>query len=92
MKHNLPDEVRVDSDGPIRIVTLNRPEERNAINTAMSNLIGSAATDLLAGQRLRLRIERSGTLAVPFFELDESDAVGAIEHNDRVRPLIGEER
>lgn len=32
MKYELPDAVRVESDGPIRIVTLSRPEQLNAIN------------------------------------------------------------
>ena len=32
MKYDLPDVIRVDSDGPIRIVRLNRPEQLNAIN------------------------------------------------------------
>ena len=33
--YDLPDELRVEADGPIRIVTLNRPEERNPASTAM---------------------------------------------------------
>jgi enoyl-CoA hydratase/carnithine racemase len=32
MKYNLPDVVRVEADGPIRIVTLSRPDQLNAIN------------------------------------------------------------
>jgi enoyl-CoA hydratase len=32
MKYDVPDEIRVDSDGPVRIVTLNRPEMFNAVN------------------------------------------------------------
>jgi enoyl-CoA hydratase len=32
MKYDLPDVVRVESDGPVRIVRLNRPEQLNAIN------------------------------------------------------------
>lgn len=33
--YGLPNEILVDADGPIRIVTLNRPEERNPASTAM---------------------------------------------------------
>jgi enoyl-CoA hydratase/carnithine racemase len=32
MKYELPDAVRVEADGPVRIVRLNRPEQLNAIN------------------------------------------------------------
>jgi enoyl-CoA hydratase/carnithine racemase len=32
---SLPDEIRVDADGPLRVVTLHRPEQRNAVNEAM---------------------------------------------------------
>src|SRR4051794_41897976 len=32
MNYDLPDVVRVESDGPVRIVRLSRPEQLNAIN------------------------------------------------------------
>lgn len=32
MKYDLPEAIRVDDDGPVRIVRLNRPEQLNAIN------------------------------------------------------------
>jgi len=32
MDYSLPDEVRVESDGPVRIVRLSRPEQLNAVN------------------------------------------------------------
>ena len=32
MQYDLPDVVRVDADGPVRIVHLNRPEQLNAVN------------------------------------------------------------
>lgn len=32
MEYDLPDVIRVDADGPVRIVTLSRPEQLNAIN------------------------------------------------------------
>lgn len=35
MGYDLPDEVTVRSDGPVRIVTLNRPDALNAVNEAM---------------------------------------------------------
>lgn len=33
--YGLPDELKVEADGPVRIVTLNRPDERNPASTAM---------------------------------------------------------
>ncbi|WP_395649767.1 enoyl-CoA hydratase/isomerase family protein [Brevundimonas sp.] len=33
--YDAPDEIRVEVDGPVRIVTLNRPDERNAVSKAM---------------------------------------------------------
>jgi enoyl-CoA hydratase len=35
VKYDLPDEIVIEERGPIRIVTLNRPEARNAINKSM---------------------------------------------------------
>jgi enoyl-CoA hydratase/carnithine racemase len=32
MKYDLPDVIRVEADGPVRIIRLNRPEQLNAIN------------------------------------------------------------
>lgn len=32
MKYDLPDVIRVEADGPVRVVRLNRPEQLNAIN------------------------------------------------------------
>lgn len=32
---SLPDEIRLTADGPVRIVTLHRPDDRNAVNSAM---------------------------------------------------------
>ena len=35
MAYNLPEELLVESDGPVRIVTMNNPEHRNAFNDAL---------------------------------------------------------
>lgn len=35
MRYDLPNEIRVDEDGPVRIVRLNRPEQLNATNPAL---------------------------------------------------------
>ena len=34
-EYDLPDEVRVESDGPVRIVRLSRPQQLNAVNEAL---------------------------------------------------------
>jgi enoyl-CoA hydratase len=39
MKYDLPDELTVTSDGPVRIVTLNRPEHLNAVNDALEHAL-----------------------------------------------------
>src|SRR6266567_3180902 len=33
--YDMPDEIRVAADGPIRIITLNRPDNLNAVNDAL---------------------------------------------------------
>jgi enoyl-CoA hydratase/carnithine racemase len=33
--YDMPDEIRVEADGPLRIITLNRPDELNAVNDAL---------------------------------------------------------
>src|SRR5260221_12902172 len=35
MKYNLPEELQVRAEAPIRIVTLNRPEARNAVDKTL---------------------------------------------------------
>jgi enoyl-CoA hydratase len=35
VNYDLPDEVRIESDGPVRIITLNRPERLNAVNNTV---------------------------------------------------------
>ena len=42
--YDLPDEVLVEADGPIRIVRLNRPDELNATN----HVLHKGLADLLA--------------------------------------------
>ena len=39
MKYELPDELTVTAKGPIRIVTINRPEARNAVNKALHHAL-----------------------------------------------------
>lgn len=48
----------------------------------MSNLVGADSVELRAGLRLRVRIERTTTFAVPFFEIDEDEG-NSLEHAAR---------
>lgn len=52
--YGLPDEIRVEADGPIRIVTLNRPEERNPASTAMLFALTELAKALNADAEARV--------------------------------------
>jgi enoyl-CoA hydratase len=48
MTYNLPDELRVAADGPVRIVTINRPEHRNAVNAALHRALAQVWRQLSA--------------------------------------------
>jgi enoyl-CoA hydratase len=54
--YDLPDELIVDGEGPIRIVTLNRPEDRNPASTAMLFGLTKLARDLAADKEARVVI------------------------------------
>ena len=51
--YDLPDEIRVEADGPVRIVTLNRPEDRNPASTAMLFALTDLARRLDADEDAR---------------------------------------
>ncbi len=51
--YSLPDEIRVEADGPVRIVTLNRPEDRNPASTAMLFALTDLARRLDADEDAR---------------------------------------
>ena len=51
--YDLPDEICVEADGPIRIVTLNRPEDRNPASTAMLFALTDLARALNADTEAR---------------------------------------
>ena len=55
MHYDLPDVIRVEADGPVRIVRLNRPEQLNAINDELH--LGAHAP-LPAAERRRRRARR----------------------------------
>lgn len=51
--YDLPDEIRVEAEGSIRIVTLNRPEDRNPASTAMLFALTDLARALNADEEAR---------------------------------------
>ena len=48
--------VLVEADGPVVLITLNRPEARNAVNATVSAAVGSALETLASDARLRVGI------------------------------------
>ena len=54
--YDLPDELRVTDDGPIRIVTLNRPEQLNATNHALHAGLATLFPQLDADDEARVAV------------------------------------
>jgi enoyl-CoA hydratase len=51
--YGLPDELKIEADGPVRIVTLNRPDDRNPASTAMLFALTAMARELAADSDVR---------------------------------------
>ena len=49
--YDLPDELQVRSDGPVRIITLNRPDDLNATNHVLHAGLASLFPQLDADER-----------------------------------------
>jgi enoyl-CoA hydratase/carnithine racemase len=75
MNYDLPAEITVEVDGPIRIVTLNRPEQLNATNHALhhglATLFGQLDADLDARVVVLTGAGRSFSAGGDFAYLDE---------------------
>jgi enoyl-CoA hydratase/carnithine racemase len=56
MKYDLPDVIRVDADGPVRVVRLNRPEQLNAINDELHLGLTRLFTQLTADDDARVAV------------------------------------
>jgi enoyl-CoA hydratase len=56
MKYDLPAELTVETDGPVRIVTMNRPAELNAINTALHRALAIVWSQLSADREAKVVI------------------------------------
>lgn len=53
MTYDLPGELAVEAEGPVRIVTLHRPEERNAVNEALHRGLAQVWRQLAADREAR---------------------------------------
>jgi enoyl-CoA hydratase/carnithine racemase len=56
MKYDLPDVIRVEADGPVRVVTLNRPEQLNAINEELHLALTQLFPQLTADTDARVAV------------------------------------
>jgi enoyl-CoA hydratase len=54
--YDLPDVLRVDVDGPIRIITLNRPDELNAINRELDGALAKVFSMVSDDQSARVAV------------------------------------
>jgi enoyl-CoA hydratase/carnithine racemase len=56
MTYDLPDEVRVEAEGPLRLITLNRPEHLNATNHVLHSGLASLWPQLDADEEARVAV------------------------------------
>lgn len=54
MGYDLPPELRVDADGPVRTVTLNRPEQMNSVNQSMHRALAEVWRQLSGDRDARV--------------------------------------
>jgi enoyl-CoA hydratase/carnithine racemase len=54
--YDLPDELQVRSDGPVRVITLNRPDDLNATNHALHAGLASLFPQLDADAEARVAV------------------------------------
>lgn len=56
MKYDLPDAIRVEAEGPVRIVTLTRPEQLNAVNDDLHRALAQVFPQLDADAEARAAV------------------------------------
>jgi enoyl-CoA hydratase/carnithine racemase len=85
VKYDLPDVVRVEADGPVRIVRLNRPEQLNAINDelhlALTRLFPQLSADADARAAVITGEGRAFSAGGDFDLLDRMANDGALRHD-----------
>ncbi len=80
--------VEFDVDGAVAVITLNRPEARNAINPAMANALGDAIDRLEADPSLRVGV-LAATVTEPRPVFCAGDDLHAIHGEPAVTPRGG---
>lgn len=82
--YDLPDELRVSADGPIRVVTLNRPEQLNATNHQLHAGLAALFPQLDADEEARVAVltgaGRAFSAGGDFSYIDELSRDGALRH------------
>ena len=63
MTYDLPDELVVSGTGPVRTLTLNRPDQRNAINDELHHAFADVWRQLQLDEEARVVIGRSAPAA-----------------------------
>ena len=82
--YDLPDELQVRSDGPVRIITLNRPDDLNATNHVLHAGLASLFPQLDADAEARVAVltgaGRAFSAGGDFAYLDELSKDGELRH------------
>jgi enoyl-CoA hydratase/carnithine racemase len=82
--YDLPDELQVKADGPIRVITLNRPEQLNATNHALHAGLAALFPQLDADEEARVAVltgaGRAFSAGGDFTYIDELSRDAALRH------------
>jgi enoyl-CoA hydratase/carnithine racemase len=82
--YDLPDELQVSADGPIRVITLNRPEQLNATNHQLHAGLAALFPQLDADEEARVAVltgaGRAFSAGGDFNYIDELSRDGALRH------------
>ncbi len=89
--YDMPDEIQIAADGPIRIITLNRPDNLNAVNdalhTGLARLWGRLSEDYDARAAVITGAGRAFSAGGDFAYLEELSPVRRRVHGDERLPL-----
>lgn len=83
MSYDLPPELTVEADGPVRIVTLNRPEQLNAISASLHRALAIVWRQLAADTEARAVVLTGAGTA--FSAGGDLDWISAFEHDHVAR-------
>ncbi len=83
--YDLPDELTVNSDGPIRVITLNRPEQLNATNHVLHSALAALFPQLDADDEARVAVITGSGKA--FSAGGDFDYIHELSHDAELRHL-----